>query len=253
LADSRSNEPNGLSRDFSLSDREVHVWTLDIGVERRPWDHVLSRDELEAASRMTGEHGLRFKNCRAALRLVLGKYLLKAPNSLQFSFGPHGKPYISTDSIHFNVSHSSNVLVIAVAQKLEVGVDIEVLRKIDDLRAIATQFFEPWEIERLTQIDSSSMDRAFLQIWVRKEAILKAAGIGLADGLTVTPPFQEELQGATTYLQGHTGNPFYLYDLAGESEFVGAVATHEPAACIIRKTATQEGSHQAMLFNEPSA
>src|SRR5690242_5769940 len=112
-----------------------------MGDERQPWYHVLSRDELEAASHLHGEHRLRFKNGRAALRLVLGNYLLKPPGSLQFGLGPQGKPYIPTSKINFNISHSGDVLVIAVARNFEVGIDIEVLRKIDDLQAIAAQFF----------------------------------------------------------------------------------------------------------------
>lgn len=253
MAGSRSNAPEGPSSDFSLPDREVHVWTLEIGVEKRPWDHVLSGDELEAASRMTGEHGLRFKNGRAALRLVLGNYLLEPPGSLQFSLGPHGKPYIPASKIRFNISHSGDVLVIAVARDFEVGIDIEVLRKVDDLRAIAAQFFGPREIESLARIDPSSIDRAFLKIWVRKEAVLKAAGIGLADGLPVAVPLQEELRGATAYLEGRTDHPrLYLYDLTGDSEFVGAVATCRRTASIVRKTMGQKESYRPMLFDDPS-
>lgn len=252
MAGSPSNAPEAPSRDFSLSDREVHVWTLRIGVERRAWDHVLSGDEREAAGRMAGEHRLRFRNGRAALRLVLGNYLLEPPGSLQFSLGPHGKPYVPTGRIHFNVSHSGDVLTIAVTRDAEVGIDIEVLRKVDDLPAIAAQFFQPREVERLANMDPSAIDRAFLKLWVRKEAILKAAGIGLADGLAVAVPFEERLQGATACLEGRSDRPqFHLYDLAGDSEFVGAVATCGGQASIVRKTIGEQ-SYRAMLFDDPS-
>lgn len=196
----------------------------------------MSRDELDAASRMTGERSLHFKNSRAALRLVLAKYLPVPPAYVQFSVGPHGKPYVSTKEINFNISHSGDMLAIAVAQSFEIGIDIEVLRKIDDLRAIAAQFFEPWEVERLTQARPSAIDRTFLKMWVRKEATLKAAGIGLSDGLAARVPFEENIQGDAAHLEGHSDqSPFYLYDLVGDSDFVGAVATCRGKAFIVRK------------------
>lgn len=232
-----SNAPNRLSGDFSLSDREVHVWTLNIGGDRRPWEYVLSRDELDAASRMTGERTLRFKNSRAALRLILGNYLPDSPASLQFTMGPHGKPYVSAKAINFNISHSGDMLAVAVARSFEIGVDIEEVRKIDDLHAVAAQFFTPWEIKRLSQVEPSAIDRTFLKMWVRKEATLKAAGTGLSDGLSASVPFQENIQGEVAHLESRSGrSPFYLYDLVEDSEFVGAIATCRREAVIVRKT-----------------
>lgn len=239
MAVSHLNALNAQRIDVSLGDQDLHVWTLKVGQEKHPWDHILSRGEIDVASRLSREHGLRYKNVRAILRLVLARYLLDAPHSLQFRFGPHGKPYIPDCGISFNISHSNDTLVIAVARNVEVGIDIEVVRKVADLQAVAMHFFEPSEIRLLENIDPALIDRAFLQFWTRKEAILKAAGLGLANGLPLNLPIRDRFDGDLVSFGGQTDEFVYLYDLQGGEEFVGAVATRGQGACIVRKSIEQ--------------
>ena len=242
MVDSLSIAPEKRSRGgFALSGGDVHVWTFNTAVEGRAWNHLLSCDEAETARRLTDRNQLRFRNGRGALRLILGSYLLEDPASLEFSRSPHGKPCLASRELGFSISHSKDVVAIAVALSCEIGIDIEELRKIDNLRSIADHFFEAEEIDAISRTAPAMIDRVFLGIWTRKEAVLKAAGIGIADGLPVAVPVQDALKGIGVNLERPEGRRrFYLYDLPVEPRFVGALAACNPVTSIVERTLERE-------------
>ena len=101
------------------------------------------------------------------------KFNIKMP---EIKKGSHGKPYFPGTDIHFNISHSGDFKVLAIAET-PVGVDIEKVRKAD-LR-VAKRFCEN-EYNYITQKDS---EHRFFEIWTKKEAYLKYKGTGLKGGL----------------------------------------------------------------------
>lgn len=101
------------------------------------------------------------------------KFNIKMP---EIKKGPHGKPYFQGTDIHFNISHSGDFKVLAIAET-PVGVDIEKVRKAD-LR-VAKRFCEN-EYNYITQKDS---EHRFFKVWTKKEAYLKYKGTGLRGGL----------------------------------------------------------------------
>ena len=101
------------------------------------------------------------------------KFNIKMP---EIKKGSHGKPYFPGTDIHFNISHSGDYKVLAIAET-PVGVDIEKVRKAD-LR-VAKRFCEN-EYNYITQKDS---EHRFFEIWTKKEAYLKYKGTGLSGGL----------------------------------------------------------------------
>jgi 4'-phosphopantetheinyl transferase len=115
---------------------------------------VLDRSERERAARF------RFEKDRDAfiashgwLRMLLGRYLHADPRSIDFIFGKHGKPAIDGAPIHFNFSHSGEMAACAVTRDQEVGIDIEWIRP-------------------MPGID--------FRCWTRREAYVKATGVGLS-------------------------------------------------------------------------
>ncbi|WP_198164403.1 4'-phosphopantetheinyl transferase family protein [Bradyrhizobium jicamae] len=113
---------------------------------------------------------------RAALRYVLSRHLGVEPQALRFDLGENGKPFLQQSDIHFNVSHSGEIVAIALAPN-QVGVDIEAAHHIPEMPAIAGRFFSENEMQRVrTAIDPTDQ---FFRIWTMKEAVLKAAGQGL--------------------------------------------------------------------------
>jgi len=174
-----------------LSSDAIHVWTfrLDIADWRdRLAPGWLSDDELLRAERSAfEEHRRRFVVCRTALRAILGGYLARPPGELKFHQGPHGKPRVdparSHQSIHFNVSHSDELALVAVSRQRELGVDLERVRPLDGIDDIVARHFSPAERLAFSRVPPTTRLATFYRHWTLKEACLKACGVGLSGGL----------------------------------------------------------------------
>lgn len=175
----------------ALSPGAVHVWAVRLDRSASQVDDLrdaLSGDELDRASRFYFERDRRrFVCARGALRQLLGAYLDVDPACLSFGYGLHGKPSLSrgeAGALSFNVSHSGELALIAVAPgDVELGVDVEEVRAMPDRDDIARQCFAPSEIARLQALPAQAREDAFYRCWTRKEAYLKALGDGLAKPL----------------------------------------------------------------------
>ena len=127
-----------------LGDEEVHVWSIALDGDVQEADSLLSRDERARAARLCSP-GLRnrFALARAAMRRVLGLYLGADPASLTIEQGEYGKPFLRDDRLlHFNISHSEALAVLAVTRMSEVGIDVERLRFVEDLRALLQRWID---------------------------------------------------------------------------------------------------------------
>src|SRR5713101_584216 len=135
-----------------LVEQEVHVW---LALLDRPPDVVetlrglLSPDELARAGRFRfGRDRGRYAVGRASLRLLLGRYLAEPPESIRFSYSPHGKPALlrPQSSLSFNLSHSESLAVYAVCLGHEIGIDIERLRPEPARDRVPEHFFSRREV-----------------------------------------------------------------------------------------------------------
>ena len=180
--------PDG-GRHPALSADEVHVWraSLDVGEARaRAAEQVLDDAELVRAGRFLQElHRSRFLVGRAALRVLLGRYLGVAPRDVALVYGEHGKPRLASESggphpLRFNLSHCGGVALLAFALGREVGVDVERPRVGLDAEGIAERFFSRRESAELRALPVGQRSSAFASGWTRKEAYLKGLGSGLA-------------------------------------------------------------------------
>ena len=171
-----------------LADDVVHVWSvrLDLGPERvQQLLEVLSPDERERGDAFRFAY-LRRRHvvARGVLRQLLGAYLTADPSSLRFHVGPFGKPSVlerlAGMSLSFNVSHSAELALIAVARGRELGVDVEHVRAIEDADAIAERYFCAPERDELRSSQGHAKTERFFTYWTRKEALLKATGDGLS-------------------------------------------------------------------------
>jgi 4'-phosphopantetheinyl transferase len=168
------------------------VWTTNLDAARShvaDYEMLLSRDEQIRAARYrtTASHD-RYIVRRAVLRAGLGRLLRVDPSSLEFGYGPNGKPYLSTPTaarlLRFNLSHSDGLAVFACALGREVGVDVERVRDQPELLELADCCFSSSERATLAAVPPSSQTRAFYRCWTRKEAYVKAVGCGLGAGLS---------------------------------------------------------------------
>jgi 4'-phosphopantetheinyl transferase len=167
---------------------EIHVWSASLA---RPAEEVaalartLSDDERERAAAMRhAATQAEFIVARGLLRSLLGGCLDVWPSRIRFSRAPQGKPQLAEPGhLYFNVSHSHGVGLFAVARRIEVGVDLERLRPFSDELGLAERYFTPREAAALRALPPAARLEAFFRLWTRKEAYLKAHGLGISYGL----------------------------------------------------------------------
>ncbi len=143
----------------------------------------LPDEEQQRASRFridAARH--RFVLARTILRRCLGASLGVDPTTLVFAAGHRGKPYLSPlaigDPPQFNLSHSGDVVALAIAS-VDVGVDVESLRAVANADTIGASVLQFGRTVNHRQARRRARDRAFLRIWTQKEAYLKATGLGV--------------------------------------------------------------------------
>jgi 4'-phosphopantetheinyl transferase len=176
-----------------LGPKDVHLWRVPVDAGRPPGlitrsATLLSPDERERADRykFPADAG-RFILCRAALRILLGRYTNAAPQTISISCGPFGKPMLtgSSDSPdrpspEFNVSHSGSYALLGFSRDHPLGLDLERLRQMPDIDALVERFFSPAEREEYRALPPGQRTAGFFNGWTRKEAIVKALGEGLS-------------------------------------------------------------------------
>jgi 4'-phosphopantetheinyl transferase len=140
----------------------------------------------EAEQALTGrfrfkKDAVRWRACRAALRMVLGQALECRPEELVLETGEHGKPALAKPhhALHFNLSHCDDLALIALCAEGEVGVDIEPKDRGNRLLGCEESFCHPEEIAGLP-LEEERRAMALMDLWTRKEALLKALGTGMS-------------------------------------------------------------------------
>jgi 4'-phosphopantetheinyl transferase len=174
----------------------VHLWRVPLSLpaaRRAALARTLSEDERARAARLRHDRDRdRYETARGALRAILGRYLDIAPESLRFQYPcrcgdprcrpERRKPALATPAgvdLRFNVTHSHDLALIAVAFGREVGVDLERVQPTPDALALAERWLTPTDAAALRALPAPARDRAFLEAWTRREAHLKALGVGL--------------------------------------------------------------------------
>ena len=168
----------------TLSADEVHVWRAGLDRPAAEYARLLSRDEQARADRLRFEQlQRRFIVGRGILRVILGRYLNVSPEEVEFEYHPNGKPALSSRLLHaalcFNLSHSDELLLLAVTYHRAVGIDLETIHSDLEVENLAEQFFSPAERVELQALPSDRRLASFFCGWTRKEAYLKARGEGL--------------------------------------------------------------------------
>jgi 4'-phosphopantetheinyl transferase len=193
---------------------------------------LLSAPERERAARFRLKlHGDRFVAGRGILRLVLARYLSADPGALEFSYTWNGKPQLAgafaRSGLQFNLAHSENVALLAATTAEAVGVDVERVRQLADMDELVARFFSPSERSAFHRLAPAQRLGAFFNWWTRKEAWLKAIGVGISQGLervktTFLP--DEPVRLLSVPETGSGVRPWSLRELAPAPGFVAAVA-----------------------------
>jgi 4'-phosphopantetheinyl transferase len=164
---------------------EIVVARLDAGPEEtRSLESCLSSEERERAARFRFERDRRrFVVARARLRAELAARLGLRPEAVELAYGDNGKPRLANQALHFSVSHCDDVALFAFSRTGEIGVDIEAIRPVREADAIAVQFFSPLEHAGYAALAPRDRLLGFFRVWTRKEAYVKALGVGFSMAL----------------------------------------------------------------------
>jgi 4'-phosphopantetheinyl transferase len=185
------------SKRLNLTDDDVHVWRINVNAATPQIEFLLSaltQDEREKAGRFHFQKDRQQAIvARGALRDILSRYLNAPPGELRFIYGPQGKPKleqgVQREHLEFNLSHSHELIVVAVNAGRQVGIDVEFIRPGSDWEQIAERFFSAHEVATLRMLPAHLRTEAFFCCWTRKEAYIKAKGGGLSiklDGFDVS-------------------------------------------------------------------
>jgi len=175
-----------------LGDRErldasnVHVWVARLDpspAELRAFASTLSADEMERARRFHFERDQSsFIAARGVLRAILGAYLQVDSGRIEFSYGSQGKPALMGPDadLSFNLSHSDDVAFVALTRRRTIGVDIERMKPFAEVADVTRTIFSARELAEFWALPPDDQQVSFFSAWTRKEAFVKATGLGFS-------------------------------------------------------------------------
>lgn len=169
----------------TLPHATIHVWHIHAVTEHPEYERQLAPNELARAARFHDpNHGSQWRYFHCALRQILASYTGDAPAQLRFANIERDKPVLADfPALHFNLSHSAGQALLAVTTAAEVGIDIERERELPDREAMIRRYFSVREQEQLGALGADEKSSGFFHIWTRKEAVIKANGLGLGIAL----------------------------------------------------------------------
>lgn len=172
----------------TLTDGVVQVWRASLRQQKAAWDNcfqeLLPEEKQRALRFFRPDDRNRFLLGRKMLRTIIGRASQILPETVAFSTGVGGKLFfVSRDErpLSFNLSHSGD-WVTATLGIADTGVDVEAINVAIGFEELAAACFSPEE-QKVLRKESNPL-QTFYTFWTRKEALLKATGIGLIDELT---------------------------------------------------------------------
>ncbi len=220
---------------FLLGNDEVHVWraALDVPTTQvQAYARLLASDERARAAKFRFERDRsHFVVARGILRSLLSRYLHTEAHSLRFTYNQFGKPALAVEagshSLFFNVAHSHELALYAVTRLGAVGIDLEYMRDDLEYERIAERFFSLNEVRLFRTVPQEKRLEAFFACWTRKEAYLKARGMGLSLDLKHFDVSLAPGEPATLLSSREEGldiSRWSLYDLSPGAGYMAALA-----------------------------
>jgi 4'-phosphopantetheinyl transferase len=220
----------------------VRVWIVPVDVP--PATAARCRDVLDAGERARaaafGAAGdrQRFTVAHGALRILAGRELNTRAGALTWLPGPHGKPELAPPwtGLHTSLSHSGDLIAVAISTGRPVGVDIQYLVPGLDVAGLSARFFPPDEAGYVAAgRDAGVRADRFAQLWARKEAVVKAAAGRLWSNL------QMPVRGRDVVSCAEPAGPHRVADITAPASFRAAVAL-TGAAPFVLETAGWPGA-----------
>lgn len=237
---SYADATDGAARPFP-SQGCIDVWRLSVAewTSRLPACRaLLSADETSQIDRLVFPRDRAVRAiARASLRCILARDLACHPTQVVLVKTPHGKPVLARQSgaLEFSTSHSGDVVLHAVTRGRRVGVDVEAIGPAPADPALARAIFSDLEADHLESLPQQERSGAFHGIWTRKEAYLKALGVGLSHPLQGFSVVGAGLP-RRRIVDGGTGRPvagWQLHPLAAGEGYAACLAYAGPPAAVV--------------------
>ncbi len=160
----------------------AHWQALDIEADAvARYASVLSDSEQRRARRFHFQRDRdRYIVRRGRLRELLAEELGNLPRQVRLACNRFGKPRVDGTDIEFSLSHSAGLALYVIDRGLAIGCDIEWRIPMLATAKLAEQFFAPREVAALAALPAALREEGFFNCWTRKEAYLKALGLGLS-------------------------------------------------------------------------
>jgi 4'-phosphopantetheinyl transferase len=221
---------------------DVDVWR--VALDCSPTDLIAfeaalsSTERVRASKFATEELRRRWIAARGALRMILAAYLGVSPGSLVLTSDANGKPKLAKvdSAVFFNLTHSAHLAFVAISARKSVGIDAEILRTDIVWEEISSRFFARVEADEIRSLAPEWRNAAFFACWTRKEAYLKAIGIGLHAALD---KFQMSVQPddpRLLWVEGNSDEPrrWSIHDLT-EPDVAVALAVKSSKPAVVRR------------------
>lgn len=165
----------------NIREQDVDIWQFNLANEPNHFEHILNKNEIERANRFHFPvHRRRHIAAHTTVRKILGLYLQMAPENIEFEQNKYGKPQIKAKStIHFNLSHSKDLALLAVNHNHTIGIDLEYFSN-RPYEGIGSHIFSEFENQALQKLTPFLKPMGFFHLWSQKEALIKACGLGLS-------------------------------------------------------------------------
>ncbi|MBN1468465.1 MAG: 4'-phosphopantetheinyl transferase superfamily protein [Fusobacteriaceae bacterium] len=208
----------------SLKEREVHIWLIKwkeaLPLILLKWAVMSKNERKKVESFKFFEDRMRCATGKIISRIILSSYTKLEEHKLHITNQKYGKPYLENDnlgeSIHYNVSHSEELVLLVFTKLPLIGVDIEKMKDIPEYIEISKQFFTYSEYQN---IKKKAKKEFFYQYWTAKEAYVKALGEGLNKGLNTF-----EISGNYIFEQGKKLNNWEIIPIDFEENYFANIA-----------------------------
>ena len=220
--------------DNEMAHRAIWVWRIHLD-RQSPSDEELQAilqpaERYRAESFLQPRHRLEYVRSHAALRILLAHVTGERPANLKFRVASMGKPVLDVPQdigLDFSLSRSHGAAFVGISSGGNIGVDVE-RRSIPDHLEIARHWFAAEEIVWLETLPVGERERRFLECWTRKEAYLKALGVGLYGDLKACR-CSLGANGVTTCEIADPGNNWSLIPLDDDESAACAIVNFKPA------------------------
>lgn len=216
---------------------------------REEWWEILTDSELSKIEKIKNiEDQQKAVTIRAILRIKLADFVNSFPQDLEFESGVNGKPYLKDyPQIHFSLSHTEDIFVLAICRDHQIGIDIENTNREVDIEKMSTLMFSEDDLALFKK--EKLVRNPFFIAWTCKEAVLKALGGGLHLGMQhVKVRFQND-EAKLIAIHGLKNESWSLFSYEVFETFRIAVACNEARVTINWNLLMD--ANEITKFNEP--